>query len=33
MVQVLEQTADPETTPAIEATLNYVQNTGEKLFT
>ncbi len=33
MVQVLEQTADPETAPAIEATLNYVQNTGEKLFT
>jgi hypothetical protein len=33
MAQVLEQTADPETTPAIEATLNYVKNTGEKLFT
>ncbi len=33
MAQVLEQTADPETVPAIEATLNYVQNTGEKLFT
>ena len=33
MVQVLEQTADPETMPAIEATLNYVKNTGEKLFT
>jgi hypothetical protein len=33
MVQVLEQTADPETVPAIEATLNYIQNTGEKLFT
>ena len=33
MVQVLDQTADPETVPAIEATLNYVKNTGEKLFT
>ncbi len=33
MVQVLEQTADPETVPAVEATLNYVKNTGEKLFT
>jgi hypothetical protein len=33
MVQVLDQTADPETMPAIEATLNYVKNTGEKLFT
>ena len=33
MVQVLEQTADPETTPAVEATLNYIHNTGEKLFT
>ena len=33
MVQVLEQTTDPETTPAIEATLNYIKNTGEKLFT
>jgi hypothetical protein len=33
MAQVLEQTADPETAPAIEATLNYVKNTGEKLFT
>lgn len=32
MVQVLEQAA-AETTPPIEATLNYVQNTGEKLFT
>ncbi|MGE0035891.1 MAG: CmcJ/NvfI family oxidoreductase [Xanthobacteraceae bacterium] len=33
MVQVLDQTADSETVPAIEATLNYVKNTGEKLFT
>jgi hypothetical protein len=33
MVQVLEQTTDPASTPAIEATLNYIKNTGEKLFT
>jgi hypothetical protein len=33
MVQVLEQATDPATTPAIEATLNYIKNTGEKLFT
>jgi hypothetical protein len=33
MAQVLEQTVDPETVPAIETTLNYIKNTGEKLFT
>ena len=33
MAQVLEQTIDPETVPAIETTLNYIKNTGEKLFT
>jgi hypothetical protein len=33
MVQVLEQSTDPATTPAIEATFNYIKNTGEKLFT
>jgi hypothetical protein len=33
MAQVLEQTFDPETVPAIETTLNYIKNTGEKLFT
>jgi hypothetical protein len=33
MVQVLEQATDPANTPAIEATLNYIKNTGEKLFT
>ncbi len=33
MAQVLEQTIDPESVPAVEATLNYIKNTGEKLFT
>jgi hypothetical protein len=33
MVQVLEQQSAPETTEAVEATLNYLVNNGEKIFT